>query len=543
MENDNQKMSQVVPGSAGPTQQSAIRKSVTSAMPLSMNSNKKLSTTNPNLSAYTNPPPVKSTEIEITFNNNTNTKNNGKTKKIYQVDSNNNNNNNGLNQEDEMQDGNDEEDNADPSTPLKTVDNQTKIDMVNLGTESNDNKIIHKSKGKNMFKSLFCCFTPTQRSSKLAQHKNGKILQNSTNLKATNLALNGGGNTTTNTTQNNIIHSVNNTTSNSKNNKNFDNDDNNNVPTHQNVITSVSCNSDGSISNNSSFNNSIEHNNDHLNLSEKHLLSHIRPSEKKCLIIDLDETLVHSSFKQVHNADFIVPVEIDGTVHQVYVLKRPFVDDFLKRMGELYECILFTASLAKYADPVADLLDRWGVFRGRLFREACVYYRGNYVKDLSRLGRDLNKTLILDNSPASYIFHPENAVSCTSWFDDPNDTELIDLIPHFEQLAASESVYHVLNNNNNNKSTYSTSTPPFLTNRSQINKENYSNESQTLVYQQSENRASSSSNNNYNYLLNENKILLSIDLMMATKQQQLQQQQQQHQSSKQQYPQQYNLQN
>ena len=78
-------------------------------------------------------------------------------------------------------------------------------------------------------------------------------------------------------------------------------------------------------------------------------MSQTRPSDlgKKCLIIDLDETLVHSSFKQVNNADFIVPVEIDGTVHQVYVLKRPYVDDFLKRMGELYECILFTASLAK----------------------------------------------------------------------------------------------------------------------------------------------------------------------------------------------------
>lgn len=43
----------------------------------------------------------------------------------------------------------------------------------------------------------------------------------------------------------------------------------------------------------------------------------------------------------------MVPVEIDGTVHQVYVLKRPYVDEFLQRMGELYECILFTASLAK----------------------------------------------------------------------------------------------------------------------------------------------------------------------------------------------------
>ena len=120
-----------------------------------------------------------------------------------------------------------------------------------------------------------------------------------------------------------------------------------------------------------------------------------------------------------------MPVEIDGIVHQVYVLKRPYVDEFLKKMGKLFECVLFTASLAKYADPVADLLDTSKVFKARLFREACVYYRGNYVKDLSRLGRDLNQVIIIDNSPASYIFHPDNAVACNSWFDDPNDTQLL----------------------------------------------------------------------------------------------------------------------
>lgn len=52
-------------------------------------------------------------------------------------------------------------------------------------------------------------------------------------------------------------------------------------------------------------------------------------------------------FQPVPNPDFIVPVEIDGIVHQVYVLKRPHVDEFLRRMGEIFECILFTASLAK----------------------------------------------------------------------------------------------------------------------------------------------------------------------------------------------------
>ncbi|GMT13289.1 hypothetical protein PFISCL1PPCAC_4586 [Pristionchus fissidentatus] len=183
---------------------------------------------------------------------------------------------------------------------------------------------------------------------------------------------------------------------------------------------------------------------------EKLLLPPLQPRDvnRKCLIIDLDETLVHSSFKPVKNPDFVIPVEIDGVVHQVYVLKRPYVDEFLARVGEKFECVLFTASLAKYADPVADLLDKRGVFRSRLFREACVFHKGNYIKDLARLGRDLNRTLIVDNSPTSYLFHPENAIPVQTWFDDPSDVELLDILPLLDRLAQVDSVYSVLRGTN-----------------------------------------------------------------------------------------------
>lgn len=68
---------------------------------------------------------------------------------------------------------------------------------------------------------------------------------------------------------------------------------------------------------------------------------------KKCLVLDLDETLVHSSFKILHQADFTIPVEIEGQYHNVYVIKRPGVDQFMKRVGELYEVVVFTASVSK----------------------------------------------------------------------------------------------------------------------------------------------------------------------------------------------------
>lgn len=156
---------------------------------------------------------------------------------------------------------------------------------------------------------------------------------------------------------------------------------------------------------------------------------------KKCLVLDLDETLVHSSFKLIHQADFTIPVEIEGSYHNVYVIKRPGVDQFMKRVGELYEVVVFTASVSKYGDPLLDQLDINHVVHHRLFRESCFNHQGNYVKDLSQLGRDLKDTIIIDNSPTSYIFHPQHAVPISSWFSDAHDNELLDLIPVLEDLS------------------------------------------------------------------------------------------------------------
>ncbi|KAI9659268.1 MAG: hypothetical protein M1821_001525 [Bathelium mastoideum] len=172
---------------------------------------------------------------------------------------------------------------------------------------------------------------------------------------------------------------------------------------------------------------------------QKYLLPPIRPEMRgrKCLVLDLDETLVHSSFKILHQADFTIPVEIEGQYHNVYVIKRPGVDAFMKRVGELYEVVVFTASVAKYGDPLLDQLDIHHVVHHRLFRESCYNHQGNYVKDLSQVGRDLQKTIIIDNSPTSYIFHPQHAVPISSWFSDAHDNELLDLIPVLEDLAES----------------------------------------------------------------------------------------------------------
>jgi len=161
---------------------------------------------------------------------------------------------------------------------------------------------------------------------------------------------------------------------------------------------------------------------------------------RKCLALDLDETLVHSSFQPVDNADFIIPVIIEDVTHHVYVLKRPGVDDFLQRMGKIYEIVVYTASLSKYADPLLDKLDIHKVISARLFREHCVYFQGHYVKDMSLLNRRIEDCIIVDNSPMSYAFHPENAIDCGSYIDSPEDIEMWQIADFLEQISKLDDV-------------------------------------------------------------------------------------------------------
>lgn len=179
------------------------------------------------------------------------------------------------------------------------------------------------------------------------------------------------------------------------------------------------------------------------------LLPSIHPDDschgKKCLVLDLDETLVHSSFRAVPDADIVIPVQIEDIVHYVYVMKRPGVDEFLIEMAKHYEIVIYTASLNKYADPLLDLLDPQKTIHHRLFRESCVYCEGSYVKDLNLINRDLGQSIIIDNSPASYLFHPDNAIDCSSFIDDPADRELYQIGSFLKGVKNVHDVRGVMN--------------------------------------------------------------------------------------------------
>ncbi|XP_010518827.1 PREDICTED: carboxy-terminal domain RNA polymerase II polypeptide A small phosphatase 1 [Tarenaya hassleriana] len=149
-------------------------------------------------------------------------------------------------------------------------------------------------------------------------------------------------------------------------------------------------------------------------------------SRKKTVVLDLDETLVHSSMERPEGPyDFVVRPTIDGQIMKFFVIKRPGVDEFLRKMGEKYRVVVFTAGMREYASLVLDHLDPGrGLISHRLYRDACCEVEGRLVKDLGRVVKDMGRVVIVDDNPNSYSLQPDNAFPIKPFIDDPEDVEL-----------------------------------------------------------------------------------------------------------------------
>ena len=172
------------------------------------------------------------------------------------------------------------------------------------------------------------------------------------------------------------------------------------------------------------------------NKNRKKCLLPKKTSNKKTLVLDLDETLVHSCGVPFDcPSDFIIQIEQDNDIHDIHVLVRPHVEEFLEKMSKKYELVIFTASISKYANPLLNIVDKMGYVPFRLFREHCTLINTTFVKDLNLLGRDLKDIIILDNNPTAYSLNHYNGFPIKSWFEDKNDDELLKITPILEFLS------------------------------------------------------------------------------------------------------------
>ncbi|GKA35499.1 retrovirus-related pol polyprotein from transposon TNT 1-94 [Tanacetum coccineum] len=158
---------------------------------------------------------------------------------------------------------------------------------------------------------------------------------------------------------------------------------------------------------------------------------------QRTVVLDLDETLIHSTIFRDTSIPITPPVNYDFLVtfgrEVAYVKKRPYVDEFLQFLNQNnFEIVIFTAGTKEYASPVLDRLDPYGFISHRLYRDSRKLVNGKYhVKDLSNLGRDLRNVLIVDDKQRSYKLQPENGIPIKRFIDDLHDDELKKLMDNF----------------------------------------------------------------------------------------------------------------
>ncbi|OMJ92630.1 hypothetical protein SteCoe_4640 [Stentor coeruleus] len=165
------------------------------------------------------------------------------------------------------------------------------------------------------------------------------------------------------------------------------------------------------------------------NLVEKNLSSTIFPNytansapylpdygcDRYTLVLDLDETLVHK--------------------HENLFLLRPGAKEFIQLLKDHFELVIFTASSPMHADQALKIVDPDNFIKLRLYRDKISVSGRTIYKDLSLLGRDLKKTILVDNLAENFKVQPDNGICIETWVGDTMDTKLYDLSGRLMNVA------------------------------------------------------------------------------------------------------------
>ena len=162
---------------------------------------------------------------------------------------------------------------------------------------------------------------------------------------------------------------------------------------------------------------------------------------KKLLLLDLDETLIHSEYKfgyfnKTLNSEKMkencnhkeIKFKEGEMEFQMIIFIRPFLNDFLENMNSCFDLGIFTAALQNYAEAALKIIDpSEKFFKFKFFRDSCININDKiYIKDLSIIDNyDLKNIILVDNSLYSFLNNLNNGVLVNSFYYDENDKQLI----------------------------------------------------------------------------------------------------------------------
>ena len=183
---------------------------------------------------------------------------------------------------------------------------------------------------------------------------------------------------------------------------------------------------------------------------------------KSTLVLDLDETLVYVTDMKNDNLplrqipfEYYVLDESESFIKKNmkiqeyqnlekatnYLIIRPGFNKFISEIKKYFdEIFIFTSSQYSYAEEIIKIIDKNKYISKIYSRKDCSFYNDVFYKDLNKIKKDLSKTIIIDNFPESYLLQHFNGLPIPSFMGDPNDNELIKLIPILEKLSKVKDV-------------------------------------------------------------------------------------------------------
>ncbi|CAD8118016.1 unnamed protein product [Paramecium sonneborni] len=170
--------------------------------------------------------------------------------------------------------------------------------------------------------------------------------------------------------------------------------------------------------------------------SKKVYLNELIPKKDKTLILDLDETLIHSCAPRENPQVYVTAVGEFGEEAKIGINIRPYTSLFLSSLSQFYTIYIYTASSQAYAQAIISYLDpKKQYISGVLSRNNCMETKnGFFIKDLRLIGnKQLKDMLIIDNLAHSFGFQIENGIPILEWHNDQNDQELKALIDYLKE--------------------------------------------------------------------------------------------------------------
>eukprot|EP00933_Yihiella_yeosuensis_P071052 TRINITY_DN79242_c0_g1_i1.p1 TRINITY_DN79242_c0_g1~~TRINITY_DN79242_c0_g1_i1.p1 ORF type:complete len:353 (+),score=77.02 TRINITY_DN79242_c0_g1_i1:97-1155(+) len=145
------------------------------------------------------------------------------------------------------------------------------------------------------------------------------------------------------------------------------------------------------------------------------------PENIPTIVLDLDKVIIH--------------LEHDSRKGW-QVIKRPFADQFLKEISHYYEVVLFTDEVFPVGLEIAGKMNL--PVTAVLHRDFCRKKRQHYIKDISKLGRRMDRVLMVDHDAEAFQLQPENGIHIREYNGDPNDSELADLLEFLKAAASTQ---------------------------------------------------------------------------------------------------------